>query len=133
MNEDLTVDIDYLKQLLKREKPQAVLTMNFYGSASTNEAVNAVKNFDEKVVVIEDFSHCTFSIKQIHNPQVDIYVSSIRKSIGVCDGSVILSKIPVKKEYIQEEVKDFADTRYAAQRRRNAINGPTTKKRNGSF
>ena len=116
LNEDLTVDIDYLKQLLKREKPQAVLTMNFYGSASTNEAVNAVKNFDEKVVVIEDFSHCTFSIKQIHNPQVDIYVSSIRKSIGVCDGSVILSKIPVKKEYIQEEVKDFADTRYAAQK-----------------
>lgn len=115
LKEDLTVDIAYLEQLLKTHKPQAILTMNFYGSASTNVAVRRVKEYDQKIVVIEDFSHCTFSIKQVHNPQVDIYVSSIRKSIGVCDGSIILSKLPLKKDNIQSEQRDFADKRFAAQ------------------
>ena len=48
-----------------------------------------IKDCDEDIKVIEDFSHCTFSRKLIHNPKSNIYVSSIRKSIGVCDGAVI--------------------------------------------
>ena len=74
-----------------------------------------VKAFDETIQVIEDFSHCTFCLKNIFNEQVDYYVSSIRKSIGVCDGAVILSKKPMKKEYIQRELADFADKRFVAQ------------------
>lgn len=115
LNEDLTVDRDCLNQLLKTRKVQAVLTMNFYGSACTNDAVRMVKEFNAQIQVIEDFSHCTFSIHKIFNPQVDMYVASIRKSIGVCDGSVILSKGPMPKQYIQEEAKDFADKRFWAQ------------------
>lgn len=115
LKEDLTVDIDYLRQLLEKEKPQAILTMNFYGSASTDDAVRMIKDCDEDIKVIEDFSHCTFSLKLIHNPKINIYVSSIRKSIGVCDGAVILSKEPLPTQYIQEEQKDFADKRFVAQ------------------
>lgn len=115
LNLDLTVDVEYLQQLLNAHKPQAVLTMNFYGSACTGEAVRIVKEFDANIQVIEDFSHCTFSISKIINPLVDMYVSSIRKSIGVCDGSVILSKLPMPVQYVQEEQKDFADKRYMAQ------------------
>lgn len=115
LNEDLTVDTDYLSKLLMTYKPQAVLTMNFYGSANTDEAVRMVKEFDKRIKVIEDFSHCTFSIRIIFNEQVDIYVSSIRKSVGVCDGAVILSKDSMPLQYIQDEVKDFADKRYKAQ------------------
>ena len=115
LNEDLTVDTVYLRSLLMTYKPQAVLTMNFYGSAITYEAVRMVKEFDKRIKVIEDFSHCTFSIQSIFNDQVDIYVSSIRKSVGVCDGAVILSKEPMPLQYIQEEQKDFADKRYEAQ------------------
>lgn len=115
LNEDLTVETNYLRQLLNTYKPQAVLTMNFYGSASTEEAVKMVNEFDEKILIIEDFSHNTFSIHKIFNPIVDMYVSSIRKSVGVCDGSVILSKKPMPKLYIQEELKEFADKRYMAQ------------------
>lgn len=55
------------------------------------------------------------SLKLIHNPKINIYVSSIRKSIGVCDGAVILSKEPLPTQYIQEEQKDFADKRFVAQ------------------
>lgn len=115
LNKDLTVDTDYLKQLLKAHRPQAILTMNYYGSACTKEAVRVVKEFDERIKVIEDFSHCTFSIRNIFNPLVDMYVSSIRKSVGVCDGSVIMSKEPMPVQYIQEEVKDFANKRFVAQ------------------
>lgn len=115
LNQDLTIDVKYLYQLLNAHKPQAVLTMNFYGSAFTDEAVRIVKKFDVNIQVIEDFSHCTFSINQIFNPLVDMYVSSIRKSVGVCDGSVILSKLPMPLQYIQEELKDFADKRFLAQ------------------
>lgn len=115
LNEDLTVDLDYLNKLLDSIKVDAILTMNFYGSAKTDDTVNLVKRKNEQIVVIEDFSHCTFSLKQIHNPLVDIYVSSIRKSIGVCDGSIILSHKPMPKQYIQEEDTDFADKRFVAQ------------------
>ena len=115
LNEDLTVDLEYLGVLLKTYKPQAVLTMNYYGSASTKEAVALVKAFDEDMQVIEDFSHCTFCLKNIYDEQVDYYVSSIRKSIGVCDGAVLLSKKLTNKEYIQSELADFADKRFVAQ------------------
>ena len=113
LNEDLTVDLDYLKELMGRVKADAILTMNYYGSAKTDDAVRLAK--ENGLGVIEDFSHCTFSLKQIFNPEVDIYVSSIRKSVGVCDGSIILSKEKMPEQYIQEEVKDFADKRFVAQ------------------
>ena len=115
LNEDLTVDLEYLKMLLRSVNADAILTMNFYGSAKTNDAVALVKQTNEDIVVIEDFSHCTFSLKQIHNPLVDIYVSSIRKSVGVCDGAIILSHMPMPVRYVLEDVKDFADKRFAAQ------------------
>lgn len=115
LNEDLTVNTDYLNKLLMTYKPQAFLTMNFFGSACTDEAISMVKKHDNSIIVIEDFSHCTFSIRRIFNEQVDIYVSSIRKSVGVCDGAVILSKGSMPLQYIQEEIKDFADKRYKAQ------------------
>lgn len=113
LNEDLTVDLDYLKVLMGRVNADAILTMNYYGSAKTDDAVRLAK--ENGLVVIEDFSHCTFSIKRIFNPEMDIYVSSIRKSVGVCDGSIILSKEKMPEQYIQEEVKDFADKRFVAQ------------------
>ena len=113
LNEDLTVDLKYLKMLLATVRADVMLTMNYYGSAKTKEAVRLAK--DNGLVVIEDFSHYTFSLKQIFNSEVDIYVSSIRKSVGVCDGSIILSKEKMPEQYIQGEEKDFADKRFVAQ------------------
>lgn len=113
LNEDLTVDTDYLQELMGRVKADAILTMNYFGSAKTDDAVRLAK--ENGLTVIEDFSHCTFSLKEIFNSEVDIYVSSIRKSVGVCDGSIIISKEKMPKQYIQKEVKDFADNRFVAQ------------------
>lgn len=116
LNEDLTIDLDYLNHLLVTEKPHVILTMNFYGSSFTNYAIENIKKFSDRIIVIEDFSHCTFSFKQIYNTKVDIYISSIRKSVGICDGAVILSKLRLKKESIIEDLTDFSEIRYKAQK-----------------
>ena len=133
LNEDLTIDIDYLLHLVDTERPQAILTMNYFGSAPTNEAVAAVKDISGEIIVIEDFSHCTFSFDNIFNPQVDIYVSSIRKSIGVSDGAIILSKIQLKKELIQKDTSDFCIIRYRAQREKKLYEWTHNQLKNSEF
>lgn len=115
LNNDLTIDEDYLEMLLRGCRPDAILTMNFYGSASTQTAVAKVKAHNERIIVIEDFSHCTFSLDEIYNEQVDFYVTSIRKSIGVCDGALVLSKRPTNRNYIQQEAPAFGELRLEAQ------------------
>lgn len=116
LKEDLTIDEDYLNSLLNNCRPDAILTMNFYGSADTRVAIAKVKAFNDKVTVIEDFSHCTFCLDKIFNEQVDYYVTSIRKSIGVCDGALVLSKQPTNRKYIVAEAPNFGMLRKDAQK-----------------
>jgi hypothetical protein len=116
LNEDLTIDEVYLDKLFRGCRPDAILTMNFYGSADTRRAIAKVKAFNEKITVIEDFSHCTFCLDKIFNEQVDYYVTSIRKSIGVCDGALVLSKHPTNRHYIGSEAPDFCVLRKGAQK-----------------
>lgn len=116
LNEDLTIDEKYLKSLLNGCRPDAILTMNFYGSADTRAAIAKVKAFNEKITVIEDFSHCTFCLDKIFNEMVDYYVTSIRKSIGVCDGALVLSKQPTNRHYFGTEAPDFGALRKGAQK-----------------
>ncbi len=116
LNEDLTIDEEYLDGLLRSFKPDAILTMNFYGSSSTINALSKVKAFDEKIIVIEDFSHCTFCLEKIFDKRVDFYVTSIRKSIGVCDGALVLSKSSTNSHYIGSEAPLFGTIRLEAQK-----------------
>lgn len=115
LNEDLTIDQDYLDSLLHVVKPNAILTMNYYGSTSTQNAIALVKAFSERITVIEDFSHCTFCLNQIYNDNVDFYVTSIRKSVGVCDGAMVLSKEPTNRGYIDAAAPEFGKLRSGAQ------------------
>ena len=115
LNEDLTIDETYMEGLLRSCRPDAILTMNFYGSTDTITAIAKVKAYNDKITVIEDFSHCTFCLDKIFNEQVDYYVTSIRKSIGVCDGALVLSKSPTNRHYIDVEAPDFGFLRKDAQ------------------
>lgn len=114
LNTDLTVDMSYMDILLEEYHPSAVLTMNFFGVASTCQAVNRIKEFDSSITVIEDFSHCTFSVRDIFNERVDYYVSSIRKSVGVCDGSIILSREKLCVS-VNPYTEGFSNSRVTAQ------------------
>lgn len=118
LKEDLTIDEDYLDGLLNNCRPDAILTMNFYGSASTRSAIAKVKAYNEKIIVIEDFSHCTFCFDKIFDDCVDFYVTSIRKSVGVCDGALVLSKYPTNRHYIGSEAPEFGKIRLSAQKKK---------------
>ncbi len=122
LNEDLTADLDSLSHLLVSLRPAAALTMNYYGSAFTLDAVAYVKCGFPECICIEDFSHCTFSLSSIHNPEVDYYVSSIRKMVGVCDGSVIISKQPVSEDIVEEGETEFTRARRDYQRLKSKYN-----------
>ena len=116
LNDNLTADLDYLSRLLVEVRPKAVLTMNFYGSASTMDAVSVIKCGYPECVCIEDFSHCTFCLSDIYNEQVDYYVTSIRKSVGVCDGSVIISKAPLDESIVGDNETEFMTARRDCQK-----------------
>lgn len=116
LNDDLTVDLDYLSHLLVTVRPTAALTMNFYGSASTQGAVSYIKCGFPECVSIEDYSHCTFSLQDIFNPQVDYYVTSIRKSIGVCDGSVIVTQQSLDETCVEDNDTEFVHARRDCQK-----------------
>lgn len=115
LNQDLTVDVQNLYMNLYSIRPRAVLTMNFFGSASTKDAIDVIKAEFPECVCIEDFSHCTFSLHDIFNPEVDYYVSSIRKSVGVSDGAVVISKRKVDESIVRAEETDFTLTRKCVQ------------------
>lgn len=117
LNEDLTIDISYLQELLMQYRPTAMLTMNYYGATDTAPSVRLAKSVLPELIVIEDFSHCTFSLKGIFNDSIDYYVSSIRKSIGVCDGAIVLSKSKIDGRIMSDSkpITDFSEHRFLAQ------------------
>lgn len=112
---DLSVDTASLQMLLYSVQPDAVLVMNYFGSTATNEAVSCIKVFSANCICIEDFSHCTFSFPYIYNPKVDFYVSSIRKSVGVCDGAVVISHYSLNESIIHDNESAFVDERRESQ------------------
>lgn len=102
LNEDLSVDKDYLSEQIKIYAPKAVLVMNYFGFAPTNEVVNLIKGIDESIKVIEDFTQSLFCLKENYNPKVDAYVASIRKSVGVPDGGIIVTSLPIDSSVLKE-------------------------------
>ena len=133
LNEDLTANLDYLVQAIAKESPKAILVMNFYGSASTKEAVACVKKSCPECEVIEDFSHCTFSLADIFNNQVDYYVTSIRKSVGVCDGSVIISKESLDESCVEGGDTEFVSVRKDSQKLKAEYSYSQDKEQKGVF
>ena len=115
LNEDLTVNIQYLDTMLLSVYPSAILTMNYFGCSSTKSVIDYIKLNCPECVIVEDFSHCTFSFDIIYNPNVDYYVSSIRKSIGVCDGSVIITNRLLNNSNVKLDVSDFVKVRKDSQ------------------
>lgn len=90
LHDDLSIDLDYLSSLIDRENPSLVLTMNYFGFTTTDDAVSLIKQSKKEIQIIEDFSHCLFSLDKIFNPDIDYYIASIRKSIGITDGAVCI-------------------------------------------
>ncbi len=115
LNPDLTVDVHYLEEILSNCSPDAILVMNYYGISPTDEAVEFVKKNYPQCVVIEDFSHCPFSFSTIYNSQVDFYIASLRKTLGISDGSIVITRRDIDKTIINPAEDSWAQKRYDAQ------------------
>lgn len=109
LNNDLSVNVPALKVLIHDLKPRAVFVMDYYGFTSTNAAVDTVKEANGDVVVVEDFTQYLFCLPEKWNNKVDCYVASIRKSIGVPDGGVVLSKNAMDLTLLSEEKTSFVE------------------------
>lgn len=102
LNEDLSVNKDYIREQIKKYVPKAVLVMNYFGFAPTDKVVDVIKEIDENIKVIEDFTQSLFCLKENYNPKVDAYVASIRKSVGVPDGGIILTSLPIDNSVLKD-------------------------------
>lgn len=95
LNKDLTVNQDFLIEQISTHKPAAVLVMNYFGFVPTHDVISLIKKVDENIIIIEDFTQSLFGLEDNFNPCVDAYVASIRKSVSVPDGGVVLTKLPI--------------------------------------
>ena len=107
LNKNLTTDIPALQSLIREFKPGVVLLMDYYGFAPTKDAISAIKEISEKIYVIEDFTQYLFGLPEKWNSMVDCYVASIRKSIGVPDGGIVLSQRPLDLSILSEARTPF--------------------------
>ena len=118
LNSNLSIKIPQLVTSIKESKPQVVLVMDYFGFTPTNSAIKTIKDTDDDIIVIEDFTQCLFSFPEKYNPQVDVYVASIRKSLGVPDGGVILSKGELNLNLLSSERTAFVEHHIEAGRKK---------------
>ena len=102
LNEDLSVDKEYLCEQIKKYAPKAILAMNYFGFVPTADIVSFIKETDGNIKVIEDFTQSLFCLKENYNPMVDAYVASIRKSVGVPDGGIIVTSLPIDASVLED-------------------------------
>lgn len=111
LNKDLSVDKDFLREQINKFTPKVVLVMNYFGFVPTDDIVGYIKELDSDITVIEDFTQSLFSLKENFNPMVDAYVASIRKSVGVPDGGIIITSLPIDTGLL----RDGSDTPFVSE------------------
>lgn len=111
LNDDLSVDMEFLCEQIKRFAPKAVLVMNYYGFVPTTDVIRLIKSNDNSIKVIEDFTQSLFCLKENFDPMVDAYVASMRKSMGVPDGGVIITSLSINAD----KLKDGSETLFVSE------------------
>lgn len=107
LEQGLGVDCVKLKTLVEEFNPSIVFVMDCFGFTPADKAIKIIKESNEHILIIEDFTQCLFSLEDKWNSEVDFYVASIRKSMGVPDGGVVLSKRPLMIERLSADRTPF--------------------------
>lgn len=114
LSESLVPEYGSLVEKIKITKPKAVLVMNFFGFCDTNKTVELIKSVNESTKIIEDFSHSIFSIDKCKNCLVDYYVASLRKSLPLPDGGIIITDNSIL-ESVENTTTQFSLSRIRAE------------------
>lgn len=91
INEDLSIDVQYLISAYDKYHPDVVLLMNFFGITDTSKSVNTIRDKCPGIQIIEDITHSLLDLDKIYSNQVDYYVGSIRKWFGIVDGALVIA------------------------------------------
>lgn len=111
LNKDLSVDKDFLCEQIRIFSPKVVLVMNYFGFVPTDDIVSFIKGINENITIVEDFTQSLFSLRDNFNPLIDVYVASIRKSIGVPDGGIIITSLSIDSSLL----KDGSETLFVSE------------------
>ena len=91
VNSDLSVDVSHLLSAYDSYHPDILLIMNFFGLSNTKETAVQIKIKWPNINIIEDITHTLFDFEKSFTTQVDFYVGSIRKWMGITDGAMVIS------------------------------------------
>jgi len=91
INEDLSIDVQYLISANEEYHPDVVFLMNFFGIADTLKSINIIRQKCPGIQIIEDITHSLFDLDKIYSNQVDYYIGSIRKWFGIVDGALVIA------------------------------------------
>ncbi len=93
-----------------------VLVMNYYGLVATEEVRRCIRERCPDAVIIEDVTHRVFSPAEFLNDDIsaDYHIGSIRKWMGVTDGSFVTGPV---------DMGDVAETADAKLLRRRVLPG----------
>jgi dTDP-4-amino-4,6-dideoxygalactose transaminase len=108
INKNLEVDLNDLRKKIKKEKPNIILIINYFGFIQPN--LSKIKEICQKkeIKLVEDNVQ---SFLSPHQTMGDFVFNSYRKFIPTPDGAFLLGKFP-KKVKINNSPKKFTSKRF---------------------
>ncbi len=93
INHELNLDLNLLRENIKKFRAQAVLVVNYFGFESNISEISKLCS-ELKIISIEDCSHSYLSYGNFYKPirSNDFTIYSIRKSLPIYDGGAIRFK-----------------------------------------
>jgi dTDP-4-amino-4,6-dideoxygalactose transaminase len=93
IKKDLSIDMEFLRTLLKNDDFSALYFINFFGFIDNAFNLNELKKIQKDLIIIEDCTHSTFIPNLVTNKvyKGDIVFGSLRKTLAVSDGAFILN------------------------------------------
>lgn len=102
INKDFYIDEYSILNKIAKKKYGVVLIINYFGFIGQNNLIiEKIKNFDKKIIIIEDWSHLSFIPYELnyYKSKADFVFGSLRKIFPVPDGGFILNDKKYKYRY----------------------------------
>jgi dTDP-4-amino-4,6-dideoxygalactose transaminase len=116
INDDLSIDLNYLSYCKKKYDVGGILTINYFGMVYDEETLSFLRNLKKDTWIIEDYTHGSLieSEESIKRSIGHIVISSLRKYLPVPDGCIIINNSSFELPKIEEGVNEFSRLRTIA-------------------
>lgn len=109
LNTDLSINIDYLFEIVNAVRPTAILFHSYFGFNTYQHNIDVIEQLHEQgIIIVEDITQSLFSNHYIKC--ADYFVSSLRKFIATPDGGVLFSRNKFNLTNIEDANLNLAET-----------------------